>query len=138
MQLRDFVKDGELRRPTMFDANGEECFFVVKNGTSTGVTFGRATSIESFVRDYKEYRIHSTSMEIAIYPYSHWHNDGAFSAPRDSGSVIGNANHRIFGMLIGGVGQTDSIDVTYASPYYFLDERIKTAFPNSHLYPIPA
>ena len=33
MQLRDFVKDGELRRPTMFDANGEECFFVVKNGT---------------------------------------------------------------------------------------------------------
>lgn len=77
-------------------------------------------------------------MEIAIYPYSHWHKDDAFSAPRDSGSVIGDANHRIVGMLIGGAGQTDSIDVTYASPYYFLDERIKKASSNSHLYPILA
>ena len=136
MQLRDFVKDGELRRPTMFDANNEECFIVVQNGTSTGVTFGRAAGIESFVRDYKECRIHSTSMEIAIYPYSH--EDGAFSAPGDSGSVIGDANNRIVGMLTGGAGQTDSIDVTYASPYYFLDECIKKVFPSSHLYPTPA
>jgi hypothetical protein len=133
MQLRDFVKDGELRRPIMFDANREECLIVVKNGTSTGVTFGRATGIESFVRDYKEY---STSMEIAIYPYSH--KDGAFSALGDSGSVIGDANNRIVGMLTGGAGQTDSTDIAYASPYYFLDERIKKAFPNSHLYPISA
>src|SRR5438552_18874869 len=79
MQLRDFVKDGELRRPTMLDANGEECLIVVKNGATTGVTLGRATGIESFVRNYNEYGIHSTSMEIDIYPYSH--KDGAFSAP---------------------------------------------------------
>jgi hypothetical protein len=135
MKFRDFVKDGELRRPTIFDANREECLIVVKNGTSTGVTFGRTTSIESFVCDYKEYRIHSTSMEITIYPYSH--KDGAFSAPGGSGSVISDANNRIVGMLTGGAGQTDSTDVTYASQYYFLDERIKKAFPNSHLYPIP-
>lgn len=38
MRLRDFVKDDELRQPTMLDANGEECFIVVKNGNSTGVT----------------------------------------------------------------------------------------------------
>jgi hypothetical protein len=103
MQLRDFVKDGELRRPTMFDANGEECLIVVKNAASTGVTFGRANGIESFVRNYNKYGIHSTSMEIAVYPYSY--KDGAFSA---------------VGMLTGGAGQTDSTDVTYASPYYFL------------------
>lgn len=75
-------------------------------------------------------------MEIAIYLYSH--EDGAFSAPRDSGSVVGDAKNRIVGMIIGGAGKTNSTDVTYASPYYFLNEQIKKAFPNPHLYPIPA
>jgi hypothetical protein len=138
IQLRGFVKDGELRRPTMVDANGEECIIVVKNGATTGLTFGRATGIESFVRDYEEYAIHSTSMEIAVYPYSH--KDGAFSARGDSGSVICDANNRIVGMLTGGTGgtgATESTDVTYASPYYFIDECVKKVFPNSHLYPIP-
>jgi hypothetical protein len=75
-------------------------------------------------------------MAIAIYSYSY--QDGAFSAPGDSGSVIADANGRIVGILIGGAGQADSIDVTYASPYYWVEERIKKAFPDSHLYPIVA
>jgi hypothetical protein len=134
MQLRDFVKYDELRRPTMLDTNGEECLIVVKNGATTGVRLGRATGIESFVRDYKDYKIHSTSREIAVYPYSN--SDGAFSAPGDSGSVVGDANCRIVGMLTGGTGKTESTDVTYVSPYYFLNECIKKAFPHSHLFPI--
>src|ERR1700722_12365216 len=56
----------------------EECLIVVKNGTSPRVTLGRATSIESSIRNYSEYHIRSTSMEIAIYTYCH--KDGAFSA----------------------------------------------------------
>src|SRR6266511_3734887 len=40
---RGGLMEGELRRPTMLDANGEECLIVVKNGISTGVTLGRAT-----------------------------------------------------------------------------------------------
>ncbi|KAL5478630.1 hypothetical protein ACEPAI_2815 [Sanghuangporus weigelae] len=111
-QLRDFVKDGKLPRPTMLDANGEQCLIVVKNSATTTVTLGRATGIES-------------------------HQDSAFSAPGDSGSIVVDANSRIVGMLTGGAGQTNSTDVTYVSPYYFLDERIKKAFPNSYLYPIP-
>ena len=31
MQLRDFIKDGELGRSTMLDANGEHYLIVVKN-----------------------------------------------------------------------------------------------------------
>jgi len=135
MQLQDFVKDGELCRLTMLDENGEDCLIVIKNGTATGVTFGRASGIESFVREYKDYAIHSTSVEIAIYPYNY--KDGAFSAPGDSGSVVSDVNGHIIGMLIGGAGKTDSTDVTYVSAYHFLDERIKKAFPNSHLFPIP-
>ena len=74
-------------------------------------------------------------MEIAIYPYSH--EDAAFSAHGYSGSVIGDANSRIVGMLTGGAGQTD-FDISYASSYHFIDECIKKAFPNSHLWPTPA
>ncbi|TFK74180.1 hypothetical protein BDN72DRAFT_760437 [Pluteus cervinus] len=135
MQLRDFVKDGELCRPTMFGANAEECLIVVKNGAGTGVTFGRTTSIKAFVREYKGNVIQSTSMAIPIYSYTH--KDGAFSGPGDSGAVIADSNGRIIGMLTGGAGKEDLIDVTYASPYYFLDEYIKKAFPNSYLYPFP-
>ncbi|KAG7096091.1 hypothetical protein E1B28_006767 [Marasmius oreades] len=143
MQLRDFVKDGDLHRPAMFDGDGEPCIMVTKNGAGTGLTFGRSTGIESFVREYRdtgedddsnEYKIHSTSREIPVYSYSY--KDGAFSAPGDSGSVVADANNRIVGMLIGGTGKDDATDVTYVTPYYLLDERIKKVFPNSHLCPI--
>ncbi|TFK74186.1 hypothetical protein BDN72DRAFT_104242 [Pluteus cervinus] len=136
MQLRDFVKDGELRSPTMLDKNGEECLIVVKNGAGTGVTLGRTTDIQAFIREYKDNVIQSTSMAIPIYSYSF--EDGDFSGPGDSGAVIADANSRIVGMLVGGTGNIDFTDVTYALPYHFLDERIKEAFPNSYLYPISA
>ncbi|KAF8837533.1 hypothetical protein BDN67DRAFT_185210 [Paxillus ammoniavirescens] len=136
LQLQGVVEEDELRHPTMLDANGEVCLIVVKNGNSTGVTIGRATGIESFVREYDDYGIRSTSMEVAIYPYSH--EDGAFSAPGDSGSVIADANSRIVGILTGSTGLTDFTDVTYASPYYWVEKCIKKAFPDSYLYPITA
>ena len=133
MQLRHIVTYDELRHPTMLDANGEVCLIVIKNGATTGVTLGRATSIESFVREYKDYAIHSTSREIAVYPYNN--KDGAFSAPGVSGSAVGDANYGIIGMLTGGSGLNGSTDVRYVSPYTSLDERIKQAFPHSYLFP---
>jgi hypothetical protein len=136
MQLRGVAKEDELRHPTTLDANGEECLIVVKNGNTTGGTIGRAASIESFIREYDDCGIHSTSMGVAIYSYGY--GDGAFSAPGDSGSVIADADGRIVGILIGGTGKADYIDVTYASPYYWVEERIKKAFPDSCLYPIVA
>lgn len=136
LQLQDVVKEDELRHPTMLDANDEECIIVVKNGNATGVTIGRASGIESFVREYDGNDIRSTSIQLAIYSYSH--KDSAFSAPGDSGSIIADGKGRIFGLLIGGAGESDDTDLSYASPYYWVDERIKEAFPNAHLYPIKA
>lgn len=136
LQLRDVVKEDDLHRPNMLDADGKECIIVIKNGNATGVTIGRGSGIESFVREYDDHGICSTSMEIAIYPYSH--EDGAFSAPGDSGSTVIDSKGCIVGVLTGGSGQTDSTDVTYLSPYYWVWERIKAAFPDAHLYPITA
>ncbi|KAF8581118.1 hypothetical protein K439DRAFT_1354990, partial [Ramaria rubella] len=135
MKLRDFVKDGELLHPTLLDKNGEECIIVIKNGAATGLTLGRGTGIESFVREYEDNAIYTTSMAIAVYAYGH--EDGAFSEPGDSGAVVDDAHSRIVGMIVGGAGKNDLTDVTYVTPYHFLHECIKKVFPDSHLYPIP-
>ena len=134
LQIRGVMTEDESRNPAMFDPDGEECLLVFKNGSTTGLTLGRSTGIESFVREYDEHGIRSTSMEIPVYPYSH--EDGAFSAPGDSGSIVVDGLGRIVGMLTGGTGKNDSMDVTYLTPYYWIEERIKEAFPDSHLYPI--
>src|SRR5258706_8359866 len=73
------MKEDELRNPTTFDTDGEECLVVLKNSNATGVTYGRSTGIESLVWEYDKHGIRSTSMEVPVYPYSQ--KDGAFAAP---------------------------------------------------------
>jgi len=134
-QVKGVVQEEGMRRPARLDVNGEPCLLVIKNGKTTGVTVGRATGIESFVRTYTEYgTIKSTSMQPAVYPYSH--KDGAFSAPGDSGSIVVDGGGYIVGLLTGGSGTTDSTDVTYLTPYWWIEEQIKKAFPNFSFYPI--
>jgi hypothetical protein len=134
LQLKDVVKEDELRHQAMPDVHGEDCIILLKNGNSTGVTIGRSTEIESFVREYDGNNIRSTSLQLAVYSYNY--KDGAFSAPGDSGSIIADGKGRIVGLIIGGAGKSDTgSDVTYATPYYWLDERIKEVFPDAHLYP---
>ncbi|KAF8327856.1 hypothetical protein F5887DRAFT_1083532 [Amanita rubescens] len=134
LQVKDIVNKQEIRKPTNLDIDGEKCLIVIKNGMATGITIGRGTGIESFIREYQNIGIESTSMEFAIYAYSH--KDAPFSACGDSGSIIVDGLGRIVGLLTGGAGATDSTDVTYVTPYFWLEEQIKKVFPNSYLYPI--
>lgn len=110
------------------------CLFVVKNGKTTGITISRVAGIESVIRDYYEDGLRRTSLEVAVYPYSH--RDGAFSAPGDSGSIVVDGEGRLVGLLTGGSGTTESTDVTYITPYFWLEERVKKVFPGCFLYPI--
>ncbi|KAK0193406.1 hypothetical protein F5146DRAFT_1110115 [Armillaria mellea] len=130
--LQGVIEEDELRRPQMRDAAGEPCLTVAKNGCTTGVTIGCATGIKSFVREYFPDGTHETSVEWAILP----HDDkaGAFSAPGDSGAIIFDGRGRIGGLLTGGAGKTNSIDITYGTPFYWLMQRIKEHFPHAHLY----
>lgn len=127
LKLQGVILREELRQPKMLDENGEECLIVLKNGNTTGETIGRATGIYSFVRYYKDYQIKTTSMKVAVYGYSH--GSGAFSAPGDSGSVVADANNRIVGIITGGTGLTDSTDVTYVIPYYWLEQAYQARLP---------
>src|SRR5260221_14446699 len=114
LPLWDIVKEDELSCPTTLDARVEECIIVVKNGNSTGVTIGRGSGIESFVREYDDQGIHSTSMVVAAYPYSH--KDHAFFAPGDSGSIVADGKRRIVGILTVDIGHVVLLEVTFLAP----------------------
>lgn len=116
--------------PDMLDHDNEPCLFVIKNGATTGVTIGRATGIFSFVRDEDTGEV---SKEWAIVNYDN--TSSVFSAPGDSGSIIADGFGRIGGIITGGAGKTETFDVTYATPMWWLWPRIKKHFPEANLYP---
>lgn len=132
LQAHDVVQDNEIRQPRHLDVHGERALLVVKNGLTTGTTIGRATGLESFTRSYPEYDIKHTSTEIAILPYDKQH--APFSAMGDSGSIVLDRTGRIVGLLTGGGGTTKKTDISYATPYWWLENEIKKVFPDYHLY----
>ena len=132
LQAFGVIQPDEIRNPKQLDANGEECLLVVKHGLTTGTTIGRVTGMESFTRNVNEYGIRDTSMEIAVLPYGN--ANGPFSAPGDSGSIVLDRKGRILGMLNGGAGSIYKTDITYLTPYSYIDKDIKKYFPKSFLY----
>jgi hypothetical protein len=135
LKLQGVIAEDNLHKPDMLDLDGESCLFVVKSGKTTGVTIGRATGIFSYVRQYFPNDTHQTSKEWAILPYDN--KSGVFSAPGDSGSIIADGSGRIGGLFTGGAGTTESSDVTYATPFYWLLSRIKAnGFPKAHINPV--
>jgi hypothetical protein len=72
LQVKGIVKEDEIHHPTPLGANGEVCLIVIKNGRSTGVTIGRGTSTESFVREYDGHvyctNVHMMSGLIILCP----------------------------------------------------------------------
>ncbi|KDQ53459.1 hypothetical protein JAAARDRAFT_424691 [Jaapia argillacea MUCL 33604] len=115
LPLRGMITEERMREPDMLDHDNEACLLVIKNGNATDVTIGRATGIFSFVRDDQTGQ---ESMEWAIYNYDN--KSGAFSARADSGSIIVDGLGRIGGLLTGSTGKTETSDVTYATPMWWL------------------
>ncbi|KAI5796327.1 hypothetical protein DFH27DRAFT_112451 [Peziza echinospora] len=130
LRLHGMISEELMRAPDMLDHNDDMCLLVIKNGNSTDVTIGRATGIFSFVRDDDSSK---ESMEWAIYNYDS--KSGVFSAPGDSGSIIVDGLGRVGGMLTGGAGKTETSDVTYATPMWWLWPRIQQQFPNANMFP---
>ena len=110
---------------------------VVKSGSATGTTLGRVNGIFSIVRDYfTDMSVNQTSMEWVIINYNS--KLEVFSGPGDSGLIVADIHGRIGGMLTGGSGKTKSSDMTYATPFWWLLQRIKAnGFPNAHLNVLP-
>jgi hypothetical protein len=127
------ITEDLMRKPDMWDSDGQPCLLVIKSGNATGTTIGRANGVFSIVHDYFiDMSINQTSMEWGIINYDS--KSEAFSEPGDSGSAIADIHGRIGGMLTGSSGKTKSSDMTYATPFWWLLGRIRAnGFPNAHL-----
>jgi hypothetical protein len=134
LQAFGVVKDHEIRQPQHLDMYGQRILMVVKNGLATGTTIGCANGLDSFTRVYSHYDIMGTSVQTAILPYNQ--QLGPFSAPGDSGSIILDRSGRIVALLTAGAGSTNEMDITYGTPYWWLEERVKKAFPGCFLYEV--
>lgn len=128
------VQDNEMRDPQHLDVHGEKCLLVVKHGMATGTTVGRVNGPKSFTRIYTYRGINLTSMEIAVL--THGQPYGKSSSRGDSGLVVLERSGRIVGIITGGAGPTDKTDISYLTPYWWIEEQIKSKFPDSFLYDV--
>jgi hypothetical protein len=96
---------------------------VLKRGGATGLTVGRANNVFSYARTHLGDGVSRVSKEWAILPFGN--KTGAFSEKGDSGSVVVDGVGRIGGLLTGGGGNKDSIDVTYVTPVSFVMKTIR-------------
>jgi hypothetical protein len=72
------------------------------------------------------------SVEVAVLPYDS--DSGPFSRGGDSGSIIVDALGKFVALLTSGTGPSDSSDITFGSPMYWLWEVIKDKYPGANLY----
>ena len=74
-----------------------------------------------------------TDIHLESHICSYDSDSNAFSKRGDSGSVIVDGRGRFGGLLTGGTGLTESIDVTYATPFFWLWPIMKVMYPHAHL-----
>jgi hypothetical protein len=135
LQAFDVVTADEITNQKHRDAGGEPVLIGIKHGATTGTSLCRVNGLESVKRTYPEHGIdEQDSLEIAVVYYGEGH--GRFSEKGDSGSIVLTRDGKILGMLTGGTGPTDEIDVTYVTPFWWLLQLIKEVYPNAHVYPV--
>jgi hypothetical protein len=126
-RINGIVTREVLANPDMYDSKGKPCLIVLKDGCATDLTVGRCTGMESFLRDEGG----NDSIKLAIYNLNQ--KAGPFAAHRDSGSLIFDGLGRMVGLLHSGrsKGGLASAHVTYATPAWWLMDRIKAKYPHA-------
>ncbi|KAI0369419.1 hypothetical protein BV20DRAFT_1020825 [Pilatotrama ljubarskyi] len=136
LPLKDVVPEAEFRNPQNFDIHNVRTLLAVKNGRSTGTTFGRVNGLESITRHYPEHGIAQKTLEFIVCGYDTvTAKNDKFSDDGDSGSVVAGRDGRIIAQITGGGGPTDETDKTYVTPFYALQGAIKKEYPNCYLVP---
>lgn len=137
IQIKGVVPESEFHAPQDLDVHNVKTLLAVKNGRTTGTTFGRVNGLKSITRHYTDYGIHELSEEYVVLGYDTSSlKNNKFSDPGDSGAIVVGRDGRIIGLLTGGGGPIDETDMTYITPYFWLEQRIKERIPGCFLYPI--
>jgi len=130
LRIDGIVSKERLLSPDMLDSNKDPYLIVIKDGNTIGVTIGRATGMQSFVRNEKT---GEESTELAIYGYVK--KSGVFSAKGDSGALVVDGLGRMVGLLTGGTSKPlkETLDVSYATSLWWLLPCIKAKYPHADL-----
>ena len=109
------------------ESSNKPDFIVIKDGPATGLTVGCLTGMESFVCNSAG----RESVELAVYNFSFKDKPRVFSAEGDSGSLVIDGLGRMVGLLHAGTGQREDVDISYATPMYWLWPRIKEVYKDA-------
>ncbi|THH31090.1 hypothetical protein EUX98_g3102 [Antrodiella citrinella] len=126
--------EDDVAHPAEFDAEGQRCLIVGKDGNTTGLTVGRYAGIVSFL----ENEVGVVSRELGIY------NSGlniaeSFSDKGDSGSLVWHTrdgNGHMVGQLHSGRNKDGSSGnhITYATPAWYLLKQVKAEYEHADFY----
>ena len=131
-RLRDILTAAQISQPHNKDLKGDPVRFVIKRGPTTLTTIGRLNGLESHLRRHGVLG-NFDSVEAAVYLYDN--GSGPFSKPGDSGALIAGPEAELIALLTTSTGATDSSDITYGTPMYWLwNDVIKPQFPGANLY----
>lgn len=139
LRVEDYVGGSEFRDPQNYDIYNVKTLLAVKNGRSTGTTFGRVNGLESITRHYPERGIEAKAVEIIVCAYdTKTGENDEFSREGDSGSMVVGRDGRIIGLLTGGGGPNTKTVKTYITPFYALKGEIEKKYPEFSILPADA
>ena len=128
-KMQGILSDEEMHMPDNTTPDGDPTRRVIKRGSNTFTTVGGLSGYLSHVRRY--YPIGKVdSTEVAVHPHA---DSGPFSRGGDSGAIIVDARGRLVALLTGSTGGTDSSDITFGTPMFWLWPLILAKFPGANL-----
>ncbi|EPS98952.1 hypothetical protein FOMPIDRAFT_1125266 [Fomitopsis schrenkii] len=139
LRFHGTIPDNEMisPNPATCDQDGNPVIMVIKRGATSGVTIGRLNNIRSVVRYNVQSKCEESSREVSVMPQFSKRSI-PFSERGDSGSVIIDGKGRVAGLLNGGSGIADSLDITYITSINFLIRRMAEHGYNAHIFPTAA
>ncbi|QRV95606.1 hypothetical protein RhiJN_23624 [Ceratobasidium sp. AG-Ba] len=129
LMLSGIIPEEEQGNLTATDNDGNPCLMVLKRGSATGLTVGRANNLYS----YRRKRLEGSGFRMSKeWPIISDKKGRPFSTEGDSGAVVVDGLGRVGGIITSGSGEPLQRDVTYATPFSFILDRIKAHIPGIH------
>ncbi|KAH6908779.1 hypothetical protein BKA70DRAFT_1188627 [Coprinopsis sp. MPI-PUGE-AT-0042] len=134
LEITRLVSEADMQEWLREHARNDLEIPVLKHGWKTGTTVGRLNGLKTLVRH--ERRRYTDSLQFDSIEHTFLGSGGhAFSKPGDSGASIVDREGRLVGMITSGSGISDSLDLTYATPFYKILNRLEEVLPGYTLYP---
>jgi len=134
VQARGMVPLKDLSKLPHLDAHGDPALFVVMNGRTSGTRLGCVNGLHSTRRTFSEFGIEEVdSLEIGVVPSGK--GPLPFSKCGDSGAGVFDRDGRVLGIVNGGAGPTNTTDVTFVSPFWWILDRIHEVYDDAGIYP---